>query len=348
MKLLQEYNICLNDEIKKSDREALLLISKLDGCIENSSFQNIYKLVTLLKEILNNNEIENIHTTYLDLLNALTGSINISKETKTVFSNIDAIEKGIEYTRKYDFIDKKIFIEIQQIIRNTTDEFRKLAGVKIINDKREVVYTPPQQYDEIIHYTNDLELYINDQKTDNEHGLITKMAIAHYQFESIHPFNDGNGRTGRIINLLFLILRKVISNPIFSLSYYIVQNKKEYYQKLNQIHQDETKINEFINYMINGVKHSSIDGTTLLKEIEKAFNQNLIKTKNILNKTSFSDFLELFNKLIFDNNDFSKILNISRNTSLKYLNILEREKIISKINLKSKHYIFNDILNLFK
>lgn len=305
-------------------------------------------MITILKEILNNNQIENIHTTYIDLLNASTDFKNINKETRKTFSNIDAIKKGISYIEKYDFIDKKIFIEIQQIIRNTNDEFRKLPGVTIMNSKKEIVYTPPQHYNEIINYMNDLENYINDLKTDNEHGLIVKMAIAHFQFESIHPFNDGNGRTGRIINLLFLILKRAISNPIFALSYYIFNNKKSYYDKLNQIQYGDKKINDFILFMIDGVKQSSIDGTTLLKEIEKVFNEALIKIKGSLNKMKDDDFLQLFNKLIFDNNDFAKILNISRNTSLKYLNILEKEKIISKISLKIKYYIFNSVLNLFK
>lgn len=348
MKLIHDYNLNLSSEMKKNDREALVLISKLDGYIENSIFKNAYIFVNMLKEILNSNEIENIHTTYMDLLDASIDLKNIDTETKSVFYNKEAIHKGDDYIKSNGFLDKKIFIKIQKIIRKTNDEFRKLPGVRIINSKKEVVYIPPQKYEEIIYYMNDLEKYINDLETDNKHGLIIKMAIIHFQFEAIHPFNDGNGRIGRIINLLFFILKKVTLNPIFSLSYFIANSKDQYYEKLNQIHNDDAKINNFITYMIEGVKQSAHDGVKLLKNIETIYNETFYKIRNILKKINENDFLLLFNRLIFDNNNFSKILKISRNTSLKYLNILKHEKIILQLNSKSKYYIFKDIIKIFE
>ena len=115
---------------------------------------------------------------------------------------------------------------------------RKLPGTSLVNHRTgEIIYTPPDNEKTILDLLSNLEMYINNEdKTD----ALIKMALIHYQFESIHPFYDGNGRTGRIINVLYLVQKELIDNPILYLSEYIIKNKSEYYELLQKIRTDDS------------------------------------------------------------------------------------------------------------
>ncbi len=126
-----------------------------------------------------------------------------------------------------------LFIAIYQIIKKTQAGIRNVPGIKISNTKTgEVIYTPPEGENVIRDLLRNLEEYINSG--DSMDPLI-KMSVMHYQFESIHPFSDGNGRTGRILNILYLIQENLLEFPILFLSKYIIENKTEYYRLLNEV-----------------------------------------------------------------------------------------------------------------
>ena len=347
LKFIKDIDIKLEKKIFENEYWASKQLSKLDGYLLNSEFYNLYTNIILLKEIVNNNKIENIHTTYYNLI-SLYPKKNTSNDVLTTFYNIEAINYGKEWILKNNFIDKKLLIKIQSIIRNTDDEIRKTYGTVIKNQENKVIYEPPRGYSLILDYLYDLETFINNDEYShifNKLKPLSKLAIIHYQFESIHPFNDGNGRTGRILNILYLLLKKEIENPILSLSYFIFKNKNEYYNLLNQTNNNIQKLNDFILYILKGISESSKEGIEIINDLKRIY----INLKNKLREIKISEkqLLELYNSLTFSLKDFKRILQISDNTARKYLKKLTNSSYIEIINKNSNHkkYIFYDLLD---
>ena len=347
LKFIKDIDIKLEKNIFENEYWASKQLSKLDGYLLNSEFYNLYTNIILLKEIVNNNKIENIHTTYYNLI-SLYPKKNASNDVLTTFYNIEAINYGKEWILKNNFIDKKLLIKIQSIIRNTDDEIRKTYGTVIKNQENKVIYEPPQGYSLILDYLDDLETFINNDEYSHifkKLKPLSKLAIIHYQFESIHPFNYGNGRTGRILNILYLLLKKEIQNPILSLSYFIFKNKNEYYNLLNQTNKDIQKLNDFILYILKGISESSKEGIEIINDLKRIY----INLKNKLREIKINDkkLLKLYNSLTFSLEDFKKILQISDNTARKYLKELTNSNHIEIINKNSNHkkYIFYDLLD---
>ena len=157
-------------------------------------------------------------------------------------------------------------MEIQEIIVRNKAGFRKLPGTTIRNSaNNDVVYTPPQDPQVVLQLMNNLEDYINNTSLDDCDPLI-KMAVIHFQFESIHPFYDGNGRTGRIINLLYLILHQLQDLPILYLSGYINKNKAAYYGLLQSV-REHGSWEEWLLFMIHGVKSTARETIDLIHQI---------------------------------------------------------------------------------
>lgn len=341
LKFLKELDFKLNNNLSIKERIASKYISKLDGIINISEQYNLYNHILVLKEIINNNKIENINTTYKNMLYAIGENKGKTMQDKTTFYNIEAIKYGKEFIDKNGFINKQLLIKIQQIIRDNIDEIRK-QPVVITDGNGKVVYQPPTDNQLILDYLDELEHYINNTKEFNNIDLLDnnsplfKLAIIHYQFESIHPFNDGNGRTGRILNILYLILNKEIDNPIFSLSHYISNNKDKYYLLLNQIQNDTNKLNEFIEYFLDGIIYSSELGITIFKKLRELKQEIYIDLNKQLNKLTYDQYKSLFNNLMFNKELFKNTLNISINTASKYLSILVDNNILYCINSKSK------------
>src|SRR5690606_36606154 len=131
----------------------------------------------------------------------------------------------------------------------------------------ETIYTPPQDIDEINSLMKNLEKFINDPSM-SDYDPIVKMAIIHYQFESIHPFYDGNGRTGRILNILYLIIEELQNLPILYLSNYIIQNKADYYRLLQEI-RDNENWEEWLLFMVRGIEKTSRETIELITQIRE-------------------------------------------------------------------------------
>lgn len=137
--------------------------------------------------------------------------------------------------QQYSFLSTKHLLQILDILEPNNGAIRRLPGTILKNQQTgEVVYTPPQDYEVILNLMTNLEQFINNDELADWDYLV-KMAIIHFQFESIHPFYDGNGRTGRIINLLYLVLKNLLDVPVLYLSRYVVKNKGQYYQKLQAV-----------------------------------------------------------------------------------------------------------------
>ena len=187
-----------------------------------------------LSEAKLSSEIENIVTTNDDLYKAFADSnLSIDSQTKEVLHYKDALWYGFHaITQKNRLLTTPLFIELVQILKGSAQKIRSLPGTKLVNPLGETKYTPPEGEEVIRKKLSNLETFMH---TDTSLDPLIKMAIMHYQFEAIHPFPDGNGRSGRILNILYLVDKQLLDIPILYLSQYIIANKSAYYNGLQQV-----------------------------------------------------------------------------------------------------------------
>jgi len=234
-------------------------------------------------------------------------------------------------------------IAIQSELEKNNAGFRKVPGTALKNAiTGEVVYTPPQEYDTILELMKNLEQFINDNSISDFDPLV-KMGIIHYQFESIHPFYDGNGRTGRIINVLYLVMNDLLDLPILYLSKYIIENKADYYKLLQEI-RETNNWEDWTIYMLNAVEQVSKETLIVIANIKTLMSEykNTIRTNykfyshELLNNL----FKHPYTKIEFIQQD----LGVSRITASKYLNQLAKEGLLKKEKLGTGNYYINQRL----
>lgn len=236
-------------------------LGELKGIAKTIPNQTILINAVVLQEAKDSSEIENIITTQDELYKALSTSSNQPTQIKEVINYRKAIFRGADLIEQQGFLRLKDIVNLQKTIIENDAGIRSMAGTVLKNDKTgEIVYTPPQEKEEILDLLSNFLDHFN--KTDVNLSPLTNLAILHYQFESIHPFYDGNGRTGRILNILFLILNGQLDIPILYLSSYINENKPEYYTLLNNVNKD----NEWENWIIYMLKAIEI---TAIRTVEK-------------------------------------------------------------------------------
>jgi len=317
-------------------------LAELKGIASTIPNQIILVNTLGLQEAKDSSAIENIITTHDDLYKS---ELNIdsfkSPEAKEVQNYISALKKGFELIKKKGLITNNIIIDIQKELEGNSAGFRKLPGTTLKNSSTgEIIYTPPQDINKINKLMANLEKFINDTSMSDYDPLI-KMAIIHYQFESIHPFYDGNGRTGRIINILYLIIKKLQNLPILYLSNYIIQNKSDYYRLLQQLREDENW-EEWILFMIHGIEKTSRETIDLIIQIRELMMEYKHKLRN--NYKFYSQdllnnlFKHPYTKIEFIIND----LNVSRITAANYLNKLADDGILRKERIGTANYYINE------
>ncbi|MBP5993620.1 MAG: Fic family protein [Candidatus Moranbacteria bacterium] len=230
-------------------------LAALDASNKRLPNESLLANAVILQEAKLSSEIENIVTTNDELYQSLALESVTDPNLKEVISYPKALWYGYGFIRENGFISARVLIEMMQAIKQTDGGIRKIPGTKIANPATgEIVYTPPEGEAVILEKLKNLEQYINDQK-DGIDPLV-KMAVLHYQFESIHPFHDGNGRTGRILNILFLVLTGLLEHPILYLSKYILENKSDYYVKLRGVTERE-EWESWILYMLDAVEQTA-------------------------------------------------------------------------------------------
>jgi len=319
-------------------------LAELKGIVSTIPNQNILINTLGLQEAKDSSAIENIITTHDDLYKSeLKLDSFKSLNAKEVQNYIAAMKKGFELISESGLITNNIILQIQEILEGNKAGFRKLPGTTLKNAANGVViYTPPQDPDEIKNLMTNLEKFINDCDLCSFDPLV-KMAIIHYQFESIHPFYDGNGRTGRIINILYLILEKLQNLPILYLSNYIIKNKSAYYTLLQEV-REKNNWEEWLIFMIKGVEQTSRETIELIIQIRdlmmtyknKLRNNYKFYSQDLLNNL----FKHPYTKIEFIQND----LNVSRITAANYLNQLSRDKLLTKKKLGTGNYYINEPL----
>lgn len=319
-------------------------LAELKGIASTIPNENILINTLGLQEAKDSSAIENIITTHDDLFRS---ALNLdgfkSLEAKEVQNYISASKRGFELVSKNKILSIRTILEIQGILEDNNAGFRKLPGTTLKNAfTGETIYTPPQDHHEILELMFNLEKYINDPELQICDPLI-KMAVIHFQFESIHPFYDGNGRTGRIINILYLIIEGLQNLPILYLSNYIIKNKQDYYRLLQKV-RDENAWEEWILFLIKGVETTSRETIALIIEIKELMLNYKHRLRNNY-KFYSQDLLNNLFKHPYTKIEFVvKELGISRLTAANYLNKLAKDKMLRKEKLGTGNYYINEPL----
>lgn len=338
-------NIETKRVLKKVIR-ANIALAELKGAAKAIPNQFILINALSLQEAKDSSEIENIITTHDELYRATVSTTNISNEAKEVQRYKEALYAGFDLIKQKQLLLKKYIVEIQKVLENNDAGIRTQSGTKLKNSiTGEVIYTPPQNSKDIHDLMDNLEQYMNDDSLD-DYDTLTKMAILHYQFESIHPFYDGNGRTGRIVNILYLVLKGLLDLPILYLSSYIIKEKANYYKLLNQV-RTEDKWEEWILYILDGVEYTSKNSVVLIEKIQELIEDTKQKIKTQLPKIYSKDLLELlfvhpYTKINF----LVEELEMTRKTASSYLKQLEEIGVLQTIKMGREVYFVN--VELFK
>jgi Fic family protein len=309
-------------EILRQTSKSMAALSELKGIAKTIPNQSMLINAIIIQEAKDSSEIENIITTQDELYKALTiNKTNISSDTKEVVNYRKAVFYGYDLIRKQGFLRVNDIVSIQQILIDNLAGIRSTPGTVLKNDVTgEVVYTPPQDKAEILDL---LTNFIQNFNQEEDLSPLINLAILHYQFESIHPFYDGNGRTGRILNILFLILNELIDVPILYLSSYIIKHKSEYYRLLNQTNRTD-KWEDWIIFMLRAVESTSKDTISRITNIKDLLDETIIKVQKKAPKLYRKELVELLFEQPYSKIDFVvKKLGVERKAASRYLIELE-------------------------
>lgn len=333
--------------VMKKTAAARSALAELKGAAASIPNENILISTLSLQEAKDSSAIENIITTHDELYQSDFFAKNFkSIASKEVHNYAEALRTGFVTVKERGFLSNNHILELQAAIEENKAGFRKLPGTELKNEQTgEVVYTPPQSYDEVVAHMSNLEQFINDNTLSDWDPLV-KMAVIHHQFESIHPFYDGNGRTGRIINILYLVKEGLLNIPILYLSRYINQNKADYYRLLQKV-RTENAWEEWTLYLLDAVEQTSLQTIKVIKGIKDLMQKHKVKIRN---DTKFYS-QDLINNLF--RHPYTKIefimqdLDVGRITATKYLDELDQLGIVHKVKLgRDNYYINTDLFNL--
>ena len=326
-------------EVLKKTILANMALAQLKGLTKTIPNSNILINSLALQEAKDSSEIENIITTHDELYIADLNIKNMTKETKEVQNYKKALLKGCDLVKENKLLLKRYIVEIQKELEQNDAGVRTQSGTNLANAKTgEVIFTPPQQFEQIEELLSNLERYINEP---NNIDPLVNMAIIHYQFETIHPFYDGNGRTGRIVNILYLILNEWLDIPILYLSNYIIRNKNDYYRLLQEV-RTENKMQEWILYMLDGVEKTSYETIDLINDISLLMRKIKSEVREKLPKIYSKDLIDILFYHPYTKIDFLVDgLNITRKTASKYLKEIEDLGILKSIQIKNSKFYIN-------
>lgn len=341
-------------EILRQVNKANRALAELKGVATTIPNEAILINTLTLQEAKESSEIENIVTTQDDLYKAEidVGKQLITAATKEVLRYRETLQLGFQLVKEEAQLSNKIVKKIQMYLVGNQAGFRSQAGTMLKNGQGETVYTPPQSRDDIERAMANLEAFINRPEMCEIDPLI-KMAIIHHQFESIHPFYDGNGRTGRIINVLYLVINRLLDLPILYLSRYITQNESQYYSLIQAIRdkgeENSREWQEWILFILKGVEQTALDTTRLVQGISALMQRHKQTLRPLFGKNYKH---ELLNNLFY--HPYTKIefmqrdLMVQRKTAAKYLNVMVEAKVLVVVKIgRENYYINRELMELF-
>lgn len=297
-----------------------------------------------LQEARVSSEIENIVTSTDKLYRALADADHsVDLSTKEVLRYQEALVAGIQAIKKTPILTTSLFVEIASTIKMIDLSVRKVTGTKIVDGSGRAIYTPPEGEDVLRQKLHNLETFIH---ADSSFDPLIKMALIHYQFEAIHPFIDGNGRTGRIINILFLLQQGLLQLPVLYLSSYLIENKNEYYMRLKNV-TEKNEWEQWILFILEGIERTATATRDRILEIKESMENTLDQLKQKNNKLATKELVELlYNRPYCKIRFLEDHLRITRQTAAAYLRTLEEIGILEGIKIGRDVYYLNK--NLLK
>lgn len=334
-------------EILTKTIKASRALAQLNGAIRNLPNPSLFLDTLHLQEAKASSEIENIITTNDDLYQAVVADKKFDHPaTKEVISYKEAIWLGFQRLEKQPFITTNLCVELVQCIKQNTAGIRTTAGTTLSNTKGEVIYTPPSGEHVIREKMANLETFINENDAIDP---LIKMAVSHYQFEAIHPFSDGNGRTGRILLLLQLKLEQLLDVPALFLSEYIIEHKEKYYEGLKSI-TEKNDWSPFILYMLDMVETTAIKGLERLESIIQLMETTGQEIKEKLPKVYSKDLVEVLFKLPYTKRQ--NLIDIHLGTPKtvgNYLIALEEKGFLKSVRVgKEKLYLNPSLMDILE
>ncbi len=297
----------------------------------------------VLQEARLSSEIENIVTTNDELYRAAADADGkTDPHTKEVLRYRQALYRGFQALKERP-LNANLFIEIVRLIKQVDLGIRAVPGTALKNDLGEVIYTPPEGESRIRDLLGNLEQFIH---AEDDLDPLVKMAVLHYQFEAIHPFPDGNGRTGRILNLLFLVEKGLLDIPVLFLSRYIIGNRMDYYRGLRQV-TEEQDWESWILFMLRAVERTAqqtFDQVTRILDLMESVRERVQREEpGIYSK----DLIELIFREPYTKIQFVVDLGLAkRQTASSYLQALAGRGILREQKIGREKYYINDALLL--
>jgi len=335
--------------VLKKTASAHRFLAELKGMVASIPNESILISTLTLQEAKDSSEIENIITTHDDLYKSeLFSDFIKSPAAKEVGLYATALQKGFAFVQEEQLLTINQILTIHQELEQNDAGIRRLPGTELKNQRTgATVYTPPQEYDVIVRLLTNLEKFINDDSLTDLDPLV-KMAVIHYQFESIHPFYDGNGRTGRIINILYLVAKGLLDIPVLYLSRYIIQTKGDYYRLLQEV-RDKESWEEWILYMLHGIETTARQTIWIVQTIKEIMLDYKHRIRAELPKIYSQDLLNNlfrhpYTKIAYLQDD----LQVSRITATKYLGQLTKQGFLTKAKIGHYNYYINEpLMKLF-
>jgi len=320
------------------------VLGELKGKSESLPNPEILINSIVLQEARTSSEIENVITTNDRLYTALTASdAETDPHTREVLRYREALKRGTSIIREKP-LSTNIFIGLMQIIKETDAGIRSQPGTVIANPKtRKIIYWPPEGEERIRQLLKNLEDYIHENVTG--HDPLIKMAVSHYQFEAIHPFDDGNGRTGRILNILFLLEKGLLHQPVLYLSDHIIRNKSAYYRLLRDV-TEKRQWEPWILFMLEGVEKTSRRTMKRIDQILSLLDETIQTARSKLPARVYSK--ELI-ELLFEQ-PYCKVKTLTdrgiakRQTAAEYLRELESAGILKSKQVGRENLFINTTL----
>lgn len=317
-------------------------LAELKGLAASIPNQNILINTLTLQEARDSSAIENIVTTQDDLYREDDPDAAIGTAIKEVLRYSQALRAGHMQVRQSGLLTLNTILDIQEQLECNRAGFRKLPGTALRDNAGQVVYEPPQDAVEVHRLMGALERFIHDDPPYAADPLV-KMALVHHQFESIHPFYDGNGRSGRIINVLYLVKQGMLDIPVLYLSRHIVRTKPEYYRLLQSV-RDNDSWEEWVLYMLQAVQVTATETLDTVQSIKTL----LLETKQRIRDGYRFYSQDLINNLF--NHPYTRVdflrrdLGVTRLTATRYLDALAADGVLEKVRSGRNNYYINQPL----
>jgi Fic family protein len=334
--------------VLRQAHKAAAALGELKGLARTLPNTNILLNAIILQEAAASSEIENIITTQDKLYQAISlKNTETDPATKEVLRYREALLEGYRLLMDNGFLSTNLIIKIQQVLEENSAGIRRLPGTALRNaTTNTIIYTPPDDYDTILNLMKNLEDYLHQEE---DLSPFIRLAIQHYQFESIHPFYDGNGRTGRILNVLFLIMNGLLDRPVLYLSKFIITHKGDYYRLLQEV---RTRQNweEWVLYIGKAVEVTALQTVEKINQINDLFVLTAERIRVEKSKIYSKDLVELlFVQPYCRIENVIDQLGVSRPTASRYLNALSNAGLLTTMQVwKETLFINQPLLQVLK